>query len=68
MVEKTNAKLDADADARTELTWHKNNGGFPLKPVVGGNILHVLNRGSFFLNQQGPATDTVNGGTERLQR
>ena len=67
-VEKADASSDTDTDAETVLTWHKNNGGFPLKPVVGGNILRVLNCGSIFLHQHGPAADAVNRGTERRGR
>jgi hypothetical protein len=67
-VEEGNTSSDTDTDAETVLTWHKNNGGFSLKPVVGGNILRVLNCGSIFLHQHGPAADAVNRGTERRGR
>jgi hypothetical protein len=67
-VEKADTSSDTDTDAETVLTWHKNNGGFPLKPVVGGNIIHVLNCGSILLNQHGPAANAVNRRTERRGR
>jgi hypothetical protein len=67
-VEKADASADTDTDAETVLTWHKNNGGFPLKPVVGGNIIHVLNCGSILLYQHGPAANAVNRWTERRGR
>jgi hypothetical protein len=67
-VEEADTSSDTDTYAETVLTWHKNNGGFSLKPVVGGNILHVLNCGSILLHQHGPAADAVNCGTERRGR
>jgi hypothetical protein len=50
------------------LTWHENNGGFLIQPVVGRNVFHFLNCWSIFFYQQRLAVDAVDRGTERLWR
>ena len=49
-----------------EFTWHEDNWGFDIKPVVGRDIFDVCNHWTIFLYQQRPDVNIVDGRSERF--